>query len=67
MRERGVHAGFGAEHAHQPLIHRQLGQNALQRDALGKAAGPRATRFVNLGHATRSNAANQLVFTESDE
>jgi hypothetical protein len=67
MRERGVHASLGAEHAHQPLVHRQLGQHALERDTLGKAARPRPPRLIYLRHASSRDATHQLVFTEPDE
>ena len=64
MLQRRVHARFRTKHAHEAIVHRQLRQDALERDTFGEAARPGTARLVHLGHAPGRNATHQLVFTE---
>ena len=62
--DQSMHSRLGAEHAHEAIVHGQLRQDALERDALGKAARARTTRFVHLGHTARRDATHELVIAE---
>ena len=64
VRERRVDARLGEQHLHEALVLREVGEDALDRDAFLEALRRDDASLENLGHPAHGDLLEQLVLAE---